>query len=342
MKHKRSLISVAMVTIMVVSLCAVGASAAQGSNANVQSPAQVGSSEGSAPAVCAPGSLYDLSNIALFVKGADNALWWKQYKDSTGWTEWQSLGGYLTSDPAVTSKIPSYASERMMQVFVRGTDGALWTRTTYDGGNSWTDWYSYGGQLLAGTGPTAYNWPNQRVGWFVTGTDHALWHKWIEIGFHGWESRGGYLTSSPAAGSSADSTDQYVGVFVRGGDSALWVKGYEGGWSGWGSLGGQIAPGTAPAASAWYHRVDVFVQGTDGALWHRVNNGVWPGAWSGWQSIGGKCTSSPAVLASPTSVVAEYKYVKVFVRGTDGALWQNTYANGNNQWSGWTSIGGTP
>ena len=283
-----------------------------------------------APAVCAQAA----NSIDLFINGTDGALWWEHWDGQT-WGTWKSLGGRLTSDPAAVSR-----SAGKIDVFVRGTDGALWTRTTYDGGNSWTDWYSYGGHLLAGTGPTAYNWPNQRVGWFVTGTDHALWHMWSEIGIHGWQPLGGYLTSSPAAGSSADSTDQYVGVFVRGGDSALWVKGYEGGWSGWGSLGGQIAPGTAPAASAWYHRVDVFVQGTDGALYHRVNNGVWPGAWSGWQSLGGKLTSSPAALASPTSMVA--KYVKVFVRGTDGALWQNTYANGNNQWSGWTSIGGTP
>jgi hypothetical protein len=42
-------------------------------------------------------------------------------------------------------------------------------------------------------------------------------------------------------------------------------------------------------------------------------------SWSGWQSLSGKLTSSPAAT-SPASGV-----IDVFVRGSDGAVWETSY-----------------
>jgi hypothetical protein len=136
MKRKCTLISVAMTTLVLVSLCTVCASisvsAAVSSSANIQS-ALVGAPAGvaGAPAVCKP--YVNGGYIALFVRGNDGALWWESW-DGT-WSGWTSLGapaGGLTSDPAVTT--PDY---NYMTVSVRGTDGALWVIETSDGGNSW-------------------------------------------------------------------------------------------------------------------------------------------------------------------------------------------------------------
>jgi len=358
-----------MASIMLVSLCAVvstsvsaatssansttskpvstSVSAATSSNATVQS-GLVGAPAGiaSSPAVCAA-SPYDLY---LFVKGSDGALWWRHWNSDTLWGAWQSLGGYLTSAPGVTCTEDMGGKD--IHVFVRGGDGRLWMKTTANYGNSWLSWSQIGGQLLEDTGPAAYRWFDGRIGVFVTGTDNALYHKYYKNGWSDWQSLGGHLTSSPAAGSSPDSTTKFVNVFVRGTDGALWLESYYGSWSGWKSLGGQIAPGTAPAACAWYHgtdqsfsehRNDVFVKGTDGALWHRVNIGTAPlgtianmGTWSGWESLGGYLTSSPAAAASPTCFT--YKQIDVFVRGGDNLLWQKTYDNKAKTWSGWKSI----
>jgi len=151
MKRKCTLISVAMTTLVLVSLCTVCASisvsAAVSSSANIQS-ALVGAPAGvaGAPAVCKP--YVNGGYIALFVRGNDGALWWESW-DGT-WSGWTSLGapaGGLTSDPAVTT--PDY---NYMTVSVRGTDGALWVIETSDGGNSWGGWYSWGGQILPGHG----------------------------------------------------------------------------------------------------------------------------------------------------------------------------------------------
>ena len=345
MKRKCTLISVAMTTLVLVSLCTVCASisvsAAVSSSANIQS-ALVGAPAGvaGAPAVCKP--YVNGGYIALFVRGNDGALWWESW-DGT-WSGWTSLGapaGGLTSDPAVTT--PDY---NYMTVSVRGTDGALWVIETSDGGNSWGGWYSWGGQILPGTGPTVCSWvtlsgttSTNHYAWFVAGTDHALW--WRETTSN-WHGLGGYLTSSPAAAAlpTLSFTDKSIDVCTRGSDGALWLRSYaDGSWSGWQGLGGQIVPGTAPAMDAGrisaqqIGRFEIFVEGTDGALWHRVNTGA---AWSGWQGLGGKLSSSPTSADVNLNYVAQQ--IDVFVRGTDNALWQKYYVAATNRWSGWISV----
>ena len=307
---------------MLVSLCAVctstlSVSAAQGS-ANVQAPTLVGASVGGAPAVCAP----DANSLALFARGTDGALWYEHW-DGTTWSVSMSLGGVLTSDPAATSSATGH-----IDVCVRGSDNALWQKTTTNGGSSWSAWTSLGGQIPSGTGPAVCA-QGSRLDVFVQGTDGALWHKWYTgTSWSGWQSLSGKLTSSPAATSPASGV---IDVCVRGSDNALWQKTTTNGgssWSAWTSLGGQIPSGTGPAVCAQGSRLDVFVQGTDGALWHKWYTGT---SWSGWQSLSGKLTSSPAAT-SPASGV-----IDVCVRGSDNALWEKTY---NGVWSGWTSIGG--
>ena len=229
------------------------------------------------------------------------------------WSGWESLGGVLTSGPGNCS----WASGRL-DVFVRGTDNALWHKW-YSGG--WSGWESLGGVITSD--PSAVSWSSGRIDVFARGTDNALWHKWYSGGWSGWESLGGVLTSGPAVCSWASGR---LDVFVRGTDNALWHKWYSGGWSGWESLGGVLT--SDPAAVSWSSgRIDVFVRGTDNALWHKW----YSGGWSGWESLGGVLTSSPGVSSWASG------RLDVFVRGTDNALWHKWYSSG---WSGWESLGG--
>ena len=123
-----------------------------------------------------------------------------------------------------------------MDVFMRGTDGALWWKTTTNGGTSWSNWYSIGGQILAGTGPAACSWGTGRLDVFVQGTDGVLYQKtWTGSSWSGWQSLSGKLASSPAATSPASGV---IDVCVRGTDNGLWQKTYNGVWSGWASAGG--------------------------------------------------------------------------------------------------------
>jgi peptidoglycan hydrolase-like protein with peptidoglycan-binding domain len=179
----------------------------------------------------------------------------KLYGAKTGWSNWESLGGILTSDPDVSS----WARGRL-DTFVRGTDNALWHKWF---SNGWSHWESLGGFLTSG--PAAVSWGSGRIDVFVRGGDNALWHKWFSNGWSHWESLGGVLTSDPAVCSwSAGRLD----VFVRGTDNALWHKWFSNGWSNWESLGGFLTSG--PGAVSWSSgRIDVFARGGDNAMWHR-------------------------------------------------------------------------
>ncbi len=281
--HKRDCISIALVTIVLISLCAGCASplvnAAGGDSAtNVRAPAFVGALVAGAPAACAQGS----NSLDLFVRGTDNALWWERW-NGTSWSNWASLGGVLTSSPAATSP-----SSGAIDVFVRGTDNALWERTTTDGGGSWSAWTSIGGQIASGTGPAACSW-GSRLDVFVEGTNGALYQKTWSGSWSNWASLGGVLTSSPAATSPSSGA---IDVFVRGTDNALWERTTTdggGSWSAWTSIGGQIASGTGPAACSWGSRLDVFVEGTNGALYQKT----WSGSWSNWLLSAGSSPRHP-------------------------------------------------
>ena len=205
MKHKRSLISIAMVTLVLVSLCAVCASplsvsAAQGGSANAQPSAAITGVPyfTGAPAVCAPSA----NSLDLFVKGtsittggeagtfsADGALWWRHW-DGAVWYGWTSLGGILTSDPVAVSQ-----GAGKVDVFVRGADGALWQKEYNN--NAWG----------------------------------------------GWTSLGEYLTSSPAATSRSSGTiDVFVSsggnLLQQGVGGGVWQREYSNnGWSSWIPLG---------------------------------------------------------------------------------------------------------
>jgi hypothetical protein len=115
------------------------------------------------------------------------------------------------------------------------------------------------------SGPGAVSWGSGRIDVFVVGADSALWHKWFQNGWSGWESLGGTLISAPAASSWAPGR---LDIFAAGTDSAMWHKWFQNGWSGWESLGGLLT--SEPAAVSWGpNRIDSFVMGTDSALWHK-------------------------------------------------------------------------
>ena len=83
---------------------------------------------------------------------------------------WESLGGRLTSGPGISS----WGSGRL-DVFVRGTDNALW-HMAYNGGG-WGSWEQLGPNPIA-SDPAAVSWGTNRIDVFVRGTDDQLYHKW--------------------------------------------------------------------------------------------------------------------------------------------------------------------
>ncbi|NML13645.1 C1 family peptidase [Azohydromonas caseinilytica] len=244
------------------------------------------------------------------------------------WSGWASEGGVLTSDIAVDNN-----ADGRLEVFVRGTDGAVWHKWQVAPNSGWSGWASEGGVITSNiaVGRNA----DGRLEVFVRGTDNALWHKWQvapNSTWSGWASEGGVLTSNITVDRNADGR---LEAFVRGTDGALWHKWQvapNGTWSGWASEGGVLTSDIAVGRNA-DGRLELFVRGTDNALWHKWQ--VAPnGTWSGWASEGGVLTSGIAVGRNADG------RLEVFVRGTDGALWHKWQVAPNGTWSGWASEGG--
>jgi hypothetical protein len=127
--------------------------------------------------------------------------WW----DGAGWRGWDSMGGALSSSPGVASW-----GENRLDVFVRGTDNALYQRFFVGGpgGSGWSDWVYHGGDLHST--PDAVSWGPGRVDVFFRGVDGGLWQRYFESGWQGWQS----LDQYPPAGQEvfATTTQTYVDV----------------------------------------------------------------------------------------------------------------------------------
>jgi kumamolisin len=220
----------------------------------------------------------------------------------------------------------SWGPDRL-DVFVKGTDNALWHQ--FSNGGGWSGWESAGGVLASA--PAAVSWGPDRLDILAVGTDSGLWHQaWNGSAWVGWENLGGGLDSGPCVVSWGPNR---LDVFVVGTDRALWHKYWNGDgtvWSEWESLGGPLS--SQPCAVSWGpNRLDVFARGTERELWHQFWNGT---AWSGWQNVGGVFWGEPSCVSwGPNRL-------DVFVRGPLNSVW-HTYGNGDAAFAPWENLAGT-
>ncbi len=338
-----------MAAIMLVSLCAVGAStlgvsATQGSSA----PPVVGAPVGSgAPGVCSVNG----TGLDLFIRvAADNSIVWKDSPDGTTWTSSQtSLGGTLTAAPAANATFANTSAQyASIYVFARGTNGQLYwniispngTQITQTNSSSYTmnGWSSLGGQLATNTGPSVCSWGPGRLDVFVQGTNGAMYQKvWSGSSWSGWINLGGKLTSAPGATSTPTATSgiNQVGVFVAGVNGTIYYKHWDGhAWSGWANVGGTLLSGTSPAAYNWgTSQIGWLVTGTDSNMYRN-----WVGSSSGYESIAVALTSSPSATAKHSGVIDVFARVS---SSNFAALYHISYNyGGSGAWGQWTPLGG--
>jgi hypothetical protein len=254
----------------------------------------LGGSMTSSPAA----TVRDTNKVTVFARGSDGAVWYKdglQTGLTTAWGNWVSIGGQI---PFGTSpSVCSWGGGRL-DVFARGTDGALWHKTWTDSAGWSKNWDSIGGKLTSGPGATATSDGNQ-IGVFVAGVNGAIFYKHYSSssGWGSWINVGGTVTALPATiGYTSPAAYNWgsaqLGWFVVGTDSRVygnWVNS-QGGISGYVNLGGVAT--SSPAATAKTNGVaDVFVRGSSGqfaALYQiSYNYPANPNVWGVWTAIGG-------------------------------------------------------
>ena len=222
----------------------------------------------------APAAALAGTTLVVAGRGTDSALWVRTHSQGI-WSAWQNLGGVLSAAPAVVG-----TGDGRIDVFVRGTDDQLYTRTRTPGG-SWSPWVRLAGQVASG--PAAAAFGSGRIDVYSTGPDYTVWRRTLRAGiWSGWSSIGGRTYTAPTAASTPGSNT--VRVFVRGTNNALYLnQNATGSWTGWQSLGGVLIDAPAAVGTA-AGGLDVVVRGTDNALWARTyRNGTWSAfarAWS--------------------------------------------------------------
>ncbi len=107
---------------------------------------------------------------------------------------WSTVGCQLASG---TGPAACAQDANSLDVFVRGSDHALWYRH-YQAGSGWSAWRFLGGKLTSS--PAATSPASGVIDVFVRGTDGALWEKTTTNGgasWSGWTSVGGQLLPVP-------------------------------------------------------------------------------------------------------------------------------------------------
>ena len=178
------------------------------------------------------------------------------------------------------------------------------------------------GTSFAGV-PAAASWGSGRLDVFaVSGSNY--WHQWYDGGWGTWENLGAPPVGPGSSPAAVGRGWGRVDVFVQGGDTALWRRSYDwylGGWQPWHSEGGSIRG--MPAVASWDpSRWDAFVIGGGGNLYHYWNDGN-PHPIENWGKPNG-VTLGAGLAATSRGV----NMLDVFVRDTNGNIWQMYYNNG--------------
>ena len=217
--------------------------------------------------------------MTVFVRGNDSAVWYRDYvRGSWGkwtWGKWTSIGGQIAAGtgPAACS----WGAGRL-DVFVQGTDGAMWHKS-YNG-TSWSGWESLGGKLTSSPAATSNTTNNIQV--FARSTDGAVWQKTYNNGWSSWKSLGGQVAAGTGPAVSQD-----LWVIVQGTDHQLWQKvagDYGAAWRTPGSPPEALATASPAATLNVEDHTVVVVTTTSGNVWSSTHDVS--GNFTNWSSAG--------------------------------------------------------
>jgi hypothetical protein len=298
------------------------------------------------------------------MRGTDNTLWHKslqwQFNGSTGsymWSDWESLGGYLTAEPVVVT------DSGLLHVFVLSGGNELYDRI-FDG-YQWSAWVDM--SISGPSVPAVVKW-RSGLDIFMRDASNVLRHRWYEYTTGNWSSSwiplAVGLTSAPAAAGGVKGLNDEISAFFRGSDMALYRVGVnhdnhydivtttE-------RVGGNLVSAPTVVQRGDYLgkdvnkpcRIDVFARGVNSDVQHVFfgnpsNPWICDGqnySWSAWESLGGPISSPPA--AANYYDAAGRPFLEVYARLTDNNLWYKTYdyhvnkVSGSYYWSSWKSSG---
>jgi hypothetical protein len=224
----------------------------------------------------------DGTSVELVVRGPDLTVYRASapLDPATGepgtWSSWSSLGGVLTTAPAIAS----VGADRYA-VVGRGSDGATWLRV-YDG-TVWSAWASLGGAAYSAPSIEA---DNVNGSWrylvSVIGTDWRVWRLPTAMltprPVGSWTNSGDYSSHGVGSGNTTAPTWGPKVLSTGGSDHSVVLVDPGSAW--YAALGGFLTS-TAAVSRQPDGSVLVFARGADKSLWmvRYDANGV--GTWTG-------------------------------------------------------------
>lgn len=241
-----------------------------------------------------------------------------------GWTEWVTLGGTITSDPAACT-IGNWTF-----VVARGTDNRYYYRRRYLPTGVWDGWkmVKHSFAFSGAPGVACIHLQNKPT-LIVSGitSDSSFYLAYFNDGeWAGWGNyRGGARVGS---GPSIQATNPPFQShwFVRHYNNTLY---YYNGVGSWTQIGGYVSadPGSAHQSAG---HLDLVVRSRDGYLRHAFWEG---GIWYGLYPVGG-----PPVLSGGELVSRAPGSLDLFARGQGNVMLHKRWSNGT--WGPWLNLGG--
>ncbi|MGD2087817.1 MAG: hypothetical protein PVH61_16685 [Candidatus Aminicenantes bacterium] len=255
---------------------------------------------------------------------SDGALWHRyQSKPNKGpWIGWGSMGKPSGGVKLVANPVIGQNQDGRLEVFVFGSNGALWHRY----------------QPKPSIGP---------------------WSSWSSMGK---PSSGGKFYAHPAVTRNKDGRLEVFAMAGTPGtgefqlsNTSLWHNSqpkpnHKGSWGSWQSMG-KPSNASWPCPAAGQNkdgRLEVFVPGSDGALWHKYQSQPNSGSWAPWKTMANP-PGGIKVLSQIDAAANKDGRLEVFTFGIRGkgpgsviAPWHIWQVSPNSGWSQWAGLGAPP
>ena len=258
-----------------------------------------------------------------------------QNAPSGAWAGWSDLGTQTCAEQPVVG----YNADGRVQVFVRGSDNALWTtwETVVNGAtnNNWYAWTSLGGNFV-GNPAVGYH-TSDAIQVFVRSTSNtvAMIEQTAPNGsWTNWTDMGGNCYSDPCVGYNADRTMQ---LFTRSSTNTV-QSNFEltqTTWFGWRDYGGSCY--SRPAVGVLGDgTMQIFVRSASNTV--KVLSQTGPsGNWGPWSDLGGNCYGDVVLGFNANGTM------QLFTPTVSNTIASN-FKQGtvsNSVWFGWFDLGGT-
>ena len=294
--------------------------------------------------------------FATDIFGSVWTTWWEAGREWTFWSIPLSPDLQVKMHPGAEITAVWRRQDQHFDVFVTGTDGAVWTLWWDDA----VGWRPEGWILLH---PETKMYPGATVNavWsddqgkhldlFVTGTDGAVWTLWWDdvVGWRpeGWILLHPEILMHPGATVTAvwEDPGKHLDIFVTGTDGAVWTLWWDDvvGWrpEGWILLHPEIRmqPG-ATVTAVWAilgEHLDLFATGTDGAVWTTSWDNIVGWVPEGWTLLHPEIKMNPGATVTAVYFVPG-EHLDLFATDSSGVVWSTWKDADNWRPEGWFMI----